>query len=86
MAHGQSQSVALVRARRDADSGRANIQPGSWISIYGRNPAAATTRRDGGTSNIPTHLGGQTATINRKPAILGFTSSGQLNLPAPDGK
>ncbi len=63
---------------------RNTIQPGSWISVYGRNLANGTTIWDGSTSNIPTTLGGVTATINGKAAYFWFTSPGQLNLQAPD--
>lgn len=57
------------------------IQPGSWISIYGTNLAAATALWNG---DFPTTLGGVTVTINGKPGYFWFVSSGQLNLQAPD--
>ena len=63
---------------------RATIQPGSWFSIYGRNLASGTTVWDGASSNIPTTLGGLTATVNGKAAYFWLTSPGQLNLQAPD--
>ena len=63
---------------------RVMIQPGSWISIYGKNLASGTTIWDGLSSDIPTTLGGLTATINGKPAFFWFTSPGQVNLQAPD--
>lgn len=63
---------------------RVTIQPGSWVSIYGTNLANATATWDGVSADIPTSLGGVTATINGKPAFFWFTSSGQINLQAPD--
>ncbi len=63
---------------------RSAIQPGSWISVYGKNLATSTTVWDGQSAGIPTTLGGLTATINGKAAYFWFTSPGQINLQAPD--
>lgn len=56
------------------------IQPGSWVSIYGKNLAVSTATWDG---KFPTSLGGTSVTINGKPAYLWYVSPGQINLQAP---
>jgi uncharacterized protein (TIGR03437 family) len=62
-------------------SSATTIQPGSWVSIFGTNLAAATTVWNG---NFPTSLGNVGVTINGKSAYLWYVSSGQINLQAPD--
>ena len=57
------------------------IQPGSAISIYGRNLATGTLSWNG---DFPTTLGGTSVTINNKPAYPWFVSPFQINLQAPD--
>ena len=57
------------------------IQPGSWVSIYGSDFAAATSVWSG---DFPTSLGGVSVTINSKPAYLSLVSPTQINLQAPD--
>ena len=57
------------------------IQPGSWVSIYGTNFAAANAVWNG---EFPTSLGGVSVTINNRPAYLWFVSPGQINLQVPD--
>jgi uncharacterized protein (TIGR03437 family) len=58
------------------------IQPGSWISIYGKNLASGTTLWNG---NFPESLGDvSSVTINNKPGYLWYVSSGQINMQAPD--
>jgi uncharacterized protein (TIGR03437 family) len=57
------------------------IQPGSWISIYGKNFATGVTQWNG---DFPTALGGVTVTINGKKAYLWFVSPTQINAQAPD--
>jgi uncharacterized protein (TIGR03437 family) len=57
------------------------VEPGSWISIYGSNLAAATTVWSG---NFPMSLGGTSVTIDGKPAYLWYVSSTQINAQAPD--
>jgi uncharacterized protein (TIGR03437 family) len=61
-------------------SSSTTVQPGSWISIYGNNLAAATTVWNG---DFPLSLGGTSVTINSKPAYLWFVSPTQINLQAP---
>lgn len=63
---------------------RVTIQPGSWLSIYGKNFTGTTTIWDGVSTNIPTNLGGITATLNGKPMYFWFTSPTQINVQAPD--
>jgi len=62
-------------------SSSTTIQPGSWVSIFGRNLAAATAIWNG---DFPISLGGTSVTINNKSAYLWFVSPGQINLQAPD--
>jgi uncharacterized protein (TIGR03437 family) len=57
------------------------IQPGSWVSIYGVDFAAATSTWNG---DFPTSLGGVTVTIDNIPAYLWIVSPTQINLQAPD--
>ncbi len=65
-------------------SSRLTIQPGSWLSIYGKNFAGTTTIWDGVSTNIPTNLEGITATLNGKPMYFWLRSPTQINLQAPD--
>jgi uncharacterized protein (TIGR03437 family) len=64
-----------------AYSAATTIQPGSWISIYGSNLAAALTTWN---NDFPTTLGGTQVSINNKPAYLLFVSPNQINAQAPD--
>jgi uncharacterized protein (TIGR03437 family) len=57
------------------------IQPGSWISIFGRNLANQTALWNG---DFPTSLAGTSVMINYKPAYLWYVSPTQINLQAPD--
>ena len=57
------------------------IQPGSWISIFGRNLAGQTASWSG---DFPTSLAGTTVTITDKPAYLWYVSPTQINAQAPD--
>jgi uncharacterized protein (TIGR03437 family) len=59
----------------------ATIQPGSWISIYGRYLAPTTATWQG---DFPTSLGGVSVTINGKLGYLWYVSPTQINLQAPD--
>jgi uncharacterized protein (TIGR03437 family) len=63
------------------DSPANTIQPGSFISIYGTNLAAAFTQSNG---NFPTILGNTSVTIDGKLGYLYFVSPSQINLQAPD--
>jgi uncharacterized protein (TIGR03437 family) len=62
-------------------SSAATIQPGEWVSIYGRNLASGTVTWNG---DFPTSLGGTSVTINGKKAYLWYVSPGQINLQSPD--
>jgi uncharacterized protein (TIGR03437 family) len=62
-------------------SSATSIQPGSWVSIFGKNFASSTSVWSG---DFPTTLGGVTVTIDSKPAYLWFVSPTQINLQAPD--
>ena len=57
------------------------IQPGSFVSIFGSNLASAATSWN---NDFPTKLGGDTVTINGKPAYLLYVSPTLINLQAPD--
>lgn len=57
------------------------IQPGSWISIFGRNLANGTALWNG---DFPKSLAGTSVTINYKPAYLWYASPTQINVQAPD--
>ena len=64
-----------------ASSSATTIQPGSWISLYGTNLAAATAIFKG---DFPTSLGGVSVTINGRKAYLSYVSATQINMQAPD--
>jgi uncharacterized protein (TIGR03437 family) len=57
------------------------IQPGEWVSIYGRNLANQSATWN---NNFPTSLGGTTVTIGGAPAYLWYVNSSQINLQVPD--
>jgi uncharacterized protein (TIGR03437 family) len=57
------------------------IQPGSWVSIYGRNLAPGVVTWNG---DFPTTLGGTSVSVNDRPAYLRFVSPFQIDLQAPD--
>ena len=57
------------------------IQSGEWVSIYGKNLAAATASWHG---EFPVSLNGTSVTINGKPAYLCYVSPTQINLQAPN--
>ncbi len=56
------------------------IQPGEWVSIFGKNLSTSTETWKG---DFPTSLGGATVTINGRAAYLFYASPGQINLQAP---
>jgi uncharacterized protein (TIGR03437 family) len=62
-------------------SSRSVIQPGEWVSIYGKNLANGTATWNG---DFPTSLGGTSVEINGKPAYLSYVSPTLINLQAPD--
>ncbi len=62
------------------DSGSSTIQPGSWVSIYGKGLAAGTAVWNG---DFPTTLGGVSVMIDGKAAYLWYVSPTQINLQAP---
>ena len=62
------------------------IAPGSWVSIYGSNLAAAAralASTDLVNSAIPASLGGVSVQINSKPAYVQYVSPTQINVLAP---
>ena len=63
------------------------IAPGSWIEIYGKNLAPATTNWDSAfvDGRAPTTLAGVRVLINNTPAFLSFVSPTQINAQVPDG-
>jgi uncharacterized protein (TIGR03437 family) len=68
-------------------SGVAGVAPGSWISIYGSNLAAATkalASSDLVNNAIPTTLGGAGVEVNGKAAFVDYVSAAQINVLAPD--
>jgi uncharacterized protein (TIGR03437 family) len=63
------------------NSSSTTVEPGSWISIYGTNFAAATSTWNG---DFPQSLGGLSVTIDSQPAYLWLVSPTQINLQVPD--
>jgi len=56
------------------------IQPGEWVSIYGKNLASTTASWTGA---FTTSLGGTIVAIDGSPAYLSYVSPTQINLQAP---
>jgi uncharacterized protein (TIGR03437 family) len=63
-------------------SSSAILSPGSWISIYGANFAAAPQTAQGGAS-LPITLGGASVTVGGMPASLSYVSPTQVNALIP---
>ena len=57
------------------------VEPGEWVSIYGKNLAGSAMPWSG---DFPILLGGTSVTIDGKPAYLSFVSPTQINLQVPD--
>jgi uncharacterized protein (TIGR03437 family) len=61
------------------------IAPNTWLEIHGSN--LAPTTMDWSTWNfsngLPTSLGGVSATVNNKPAVISYISPTQINVLAP---
>jgi uncharacterized protein (TIGR03437 family) len=58
-----------------------NVQPGSWISIFGSNLASQAATWDG---TFPTSLGATTVNIDGQLAYLWYVSPNQINAQVPD--
>ena len=65
--------------------GNPTFAPNTWIEIHGAN--LAPTTMDWSTWNflngLPTSLGGVSATVNGKPAVVSYISPTQINVLAP---
>lgn len=71
----------------NAASGAAGVAPGTWISLYGTNLAAAArtmTSSDITGNTMPTSLGGVSVQIDGKAAFVYYASPSQINVLAPD--
>jgi uncharacterized protein (TIGR03437 family) len=82
-----SAPVISVGGVVNAASGAAGVAPGSWIAIYGSNLATAAATLDTAqlSGNVmPTTLGGVSVQIDGRAAYMGYVSSAQLNVLAPD--
>jgi uncharacterized protein (TIGR03437 family) len=64
------------------DSTVTTIQPGEWVSIYGKN--LGPTQPVTWTGNFPQSLGDTTVTIDGNLAYLSYVSPTQINLQAPN--
>jgi uncharacterized protein (TIGR03437 family) len=64
------------------DSTVTTIQPGEWVSIYGKN--LGPTQPVTWTGNFPQSLGNTSVTIDGIPAYLSYVSPTQINLQAPN--
>jgi len=58
-----------------------DVEPGSWVSIYGSGFASGLTQWNG---DFPTSLGGVSVTVDGKSAFLWIVNSTQINLQLPD--
>ncbi len=65
----------------NAANGMSPVAPGSLVSIYGSNLAAALAQAD--SIPLSTTLGNVSVTFNGVPAPLLFVSSGQINAQLP---
>lgn len=64
----------------------AGIAPGSWVSIFGQNLAAAAhtlTSSDLVNGQLPATLSGVSVQIDNKPAFPSYVSPGQINVQVP---
>jgi uncharacterized protein (TIGR03437 family) len=75
----------LVTSEGNEASQNVIIAQNTWIEIHGSN--LAQTTEDWGSQDfsngLPTSLGGVTATINTKPAAIGYISPTQINILTP---
>jgi uncharacterized protein (TIGR03437 family) len=79
-------SGPVITAVSNGGSGSANVESGSWVSIYGTG--LSTTTRAWKTSDfsgtaLPTTLDGVSVLIDGKSAAIAFVSPNQLNVQAP---
>jgi uncharacterized protein (TIGR03437 family) len=80
------QTTPAITSVSNGGSGSANIESGSWVSIYGTG--LSTTTRSWQTSDfsgtaLPTTLDNVTVLIDGKKAAIAYISPGQLNVQAP---
>jgi uncharacterized protein (TIGR03437 family) len=69
-----------------AASFKAGIAPGSWVTIFGQNLAAATRSLSGSdlvNGHLPTTLGGVSVQIDNQAAFPSYISAAQINVQAP---
>jgi uncharacterized protein (TIGR03437 family) len=57
------------------------VQPGSWMSVYGRNLASGIAVWN---NDFPTSLEGVSVTVDGEPAYLSYVSPTQINAQAPN--
>ena len=70
----------------NAASFQTGVAPGSWLTIFGQNLAAAShalTSADLADGKLPTNLNGVSVQINNQQAYLSYVSPAQLNVQAP---
>jgi uncharacterized protein (TIGR03437 family) len=71
----------VVFTALNSASSSAVLSPGSWVSIYGVNFAAAPQSAQ--SAALPTTLGGLSVTVAGLPASLGYVSPTQVNALIP---
>jgi len=78
-------AVPIAAEAINTAGGNPTIAPNTWIEIHGIN--LAPTTMDWSTwnfsSGLPTILGGVSATINERPAVISYISPTQINVLAP---
>lgn len=71
-----------ARGLVDAASFRANVAPGSIVSLFGTSMAGASAAA--GSLPLPTRLAGTRVLVNGTPAPLFYVSPAQINFQLPD--
>ncbi len=77
--------VSVQSGAGGSDAIQANIQAGTWVSIFGVNLAGSSRDWTGAFNGdaLPTSLAGVSVSINGKTAYPSFVSPTQINVQAP---
>jgi uncharacterized protein (TIGR03437 family) len=78
--------VPTITSINVTSSGASQIAQNTWIEIHGSNLSLTTTdwtNWDFADKGLPTTLGGASATVNSKPAVIFYASPTQVNVLTP---
>jgi uncharacterized protein (TIGR03437 family) len=78
-------ALPVATAAINTAGGSPTIAPNTWIEIHGSNlsPTTADWSTWNFSGGLPTSLGGVSATVNNKPAVISYISPTQINVLAP---